>query len=105
MVDAAAKGRLRALWEGQIPLAEAFWWYGIACGFMVNAAATVGAFAAAAAEAPGWAIVAVHLSPLPYNLAVLIGVWRSAARYAGPLRWASAARVAITIWIAAAIVL
>ena len=98
----AIKRRLRALWTGGIPLPEAFWWYGIALSLILNGLATIAALAIANIGAPGWLIVTVHLSPLPYNLLALVAVWRSAANWHGAPRWATLARLVIVVWLAAA---
>lgn len=34
---------------------------------------------------------------VPYNIVAAVGVWRSAARYAGPPQWAEAARLIAVI--------
>lgn len=96
------RGRFGALWAGEVPLAEAFWWYGIACGFFVNLLATLLALAAATLGAQGWLVLGLYLLPLPYNLLVLVGVWRSAARWQGAPHWATLARLAILFWVGAA---
>lgn len=89
----------RALWLGQVPLARAFWEYAIGYGFVLNLIATIGAFALLADKAPAALALAVFFLPVPYNVFVLVAVWRSAARYAGPRTWADLARVAIILWV------
>ena len=102
MGEKSATRWLRALWAGAMPLPEAFWWYGIAYGFLVNAGATLAALGLATLDAPGWLLLAVYLSPLPYNLLVLVGVWRSAAAWPAGSWWPELARLAIALWVIAA---
>jgi hypothetical protein len=79
--------RLSELWTGRLPLSVAFWTYAVFWGFLLNLAATLGSLAVLAASSGGapetsMALLsaALHVAPLPYNLAVLVGVWRSAGR-------------------------
>jgi len=88
------------LWAGQLPLGEAFWKHAVAIGFAVNLAATTGGLSVLIADGPSAAALAVYLSPVPYMVACVVGVWRSAARHAGPPRQAEAARVAVLVWAA-----
>ena len=88
-----------ALWNGQIPLARAFWEYAILWGTTLNIAATFGALAGFVLGLPDVLAFAVHLLPLPYVFVAVVGVYRSAARYAGAPFWARAAEVAIVIWV------
>jgi hypothetical protein len=39
--------------------------------------------------------------PIPYNLFMLVAVWRSAERYTGPRERAELARAVIILWTAA----
>ena len=55
-----------ALWNGQIPLARAFWEYAMLWGTTLNIAATAGALAGFALGLPDVLAFAVHLLPLPY---------------------------------------
>ncbi|MFZ1413187.1 MAG: hypothetical protein WAS73_01210 [Defluviicoccus sp.] len=98
-------GRLRALWTGAVPLPRAFWDYAILAGFFVNLAATAASMALVVAGLPAVIALAVHFAPLPYTVLTLVGVWRSAERYAGPPVWATLARAAIVLWTAVLVVL
>lgn len=77
---------LADLWAGRLPLPTAFWHWMIFWGFLLNLFTTIGSLAVlvAAAGAPhGWVAglsLALHLAPIPYNIACLVGVWRSAGR-------------------------
>ena len=90
--------RIVALWNGRLPLANAFWEYAIVYGTLANVVATIGAFAALTLGLPGAVAVAVYLLPLPYVAAAVVGVYRSARRYTGHPPWARAAEVTVVIW-------
>ena len=92
--------QLSALWRGQLPLGEAFWTYAVLIGAAVNIAATAGTMTALAADLNGILALAIHLLPLPYNAAMVVGVWRSAALHDGPRHHAEIARISVVIWAA-----
>ncbi|MPZ58283.1 MAG: hypothetical protein GEU91_17680 [Rhizobiales bacterium] len=86
------------LWRGEESLARAFWEYAIVYGTLANAITTIGTFAAVAADAPAWVALVIFLLPLPYNVFVVVAVWRSAVRYQGPHEWSVLARIAVIVW-------
>ena len=43
-------------------------------------------------------IVGLFLIPVPYILIAVVGVVRSANRYAGPPHWAGLAKIAVLAW-------
>jgi hypothetical protein len=90
------------LWAGEVPLARVFWSYAMIGGTALNAAATLLAMALLAADAPALLALAAFALPIPYNLFVLVAVWRSASAYQGPRLLADLARVASVIWAVAA---
>src|SRR3954453_14318612 len=67
-------------WRGDLPLGRAFWLWGILGGGPVNLLATMSALALVVAGTPTWVIVVVFVAHLPWNLGLLVGVWRSAGR-------------------------
>lgn len=89
---------LRALWNGQLSLPRAFWEYAFVYVGLANLLATYAAFAVMAADLPGSLALAVFLLPVPYIVVAVVGVWRSAAAYAGPRHWATLARTAAVLW-------
>ena len=95
-------GVLRRLWSGALPLGTAFWWYAIICGTALNVAATLLALAVLAADLSAVLAVIAAALPIPYNLAALVAVWRSASAYQGPRLWADLARVLSLLWALAA---
>lgn len=72
--------RIADLWSGRLPLADAFWTYAIFWGFLINMATTLTSLGLVVANAPAWIAAAAHFAPLPWNVLVLVAVWRSAAR-------------------------
>ncbi len=80
---------MRDLWAGRLPLAEAFWTYNVFWGLLLNIGATIVAFAVlvgckdANQNLAAALSLVLHLLPTPYNVVVLVGVWRSAGN-AGP---------------------
>jgi hypothetical protein len=60
--------------------------------------ATAAAIAAVAAGLPDAVGIGLFLIPVPYILAAIIGVVRSANKYQGPPMWAGLAKVAVVVW-------
>jgi hypothetical protein len=92
---------LRRLWSGEVPLVRTFWDFGIIGGTALNALTTVLSLALLAADGLETAALAAFLMPVPYNLLIVVAVWRSASAYQGRRLWASLARLAIIAWAAA----
>jgi hypothetical protein len=90
------------LWRGEIPLGRAFWEFAVLDGTLANLFTTIASLSLLAADAPAAIAVVVHFLPLPYNLLMVVAVWRSAARYGGPRLWADLARLAVLLWALAA---
>lgn len=93
------------LWRGEQPLTRAFWDYAILYGVPLNLISTFVFLMLSSRDAHPALGLAVNLLPIPYNVLVLVGVWRSAADYKGPAKWADAARIAVVIWFAVELVL
>ena len=88
----------KALWEGRCPLEETFWWYGVAYGFLLNFFTSLLFFLLLVNDANmAWVALAFAI-PIPYNLFVVVAVWRSAGRYPGPQKWADFARIGAVYW-------
>jgi hypothetical protein len=99
------KDGILALWRGHIPLSQAFWTYTLLLGTLINLLATGLMFAAMAAGVPAAAAILLHLMPLPYNILVLMAVWRSAGDFRGPRPLAAIAQLATALWFAVMIVI
>src|SRR5690606_1961961 len=83
---------IRRLWRGEMPLARAFWEFAVLYGLLLNLLATIASFGLFTTDTPAAYGIVVFLLPAPYNLLVLVAVWRSAGRYQGPPIWANLAR-------------
>ncbi|MGE5768372.1 MAG: hypothetical protein ACM35H_14380 [Bacteroidota bacterium] len=94
---------LRARWRGELPLRTALWWDMALVGSVVNLAAMLAALLLLARGAPDLLGAAVYFAPLPYNLLLLVSVWRSAERAGGP--GAQGARALALAWLALAVLL
>ena len=71
------------LWLGELALAEAFWTWAVLGGALVNLITSLLFYALIIHDRPVLALLAGYGPSLPYNLVVLVGVWRSADRHAG----------------------
>jgi hypothetical protein len=78
--DAHARGFFSRRWQGQVPAARLFWRDIVLVGSVVNLAATFLALMLAAQGVSTVIAVAVHFSPLPYNLFLCAALWRHPGR-------------------------
>jgi hypothetical protein len=86
------------LWHGELGLSRTFWEYAILYGTLANLATTAASFAVLAGGISGWAALIVFMLPVPYNIFIVVAVWRSADRYPGNVAWANAARIVVVAW-------
>jgi hypothetical protein len=84
---------LRRLWQGELPLHQAFWNWAVIGGIAVNATTSILFLVLIMNDYPVTAIVVGYVCSVPYNVLAAVGVWRSAGRYQGDKRWADAARI------------
>jgi hypothetical protein len=94
---------VRARWRGEAPLGTVFWTEMLCYGTALNVATTLGALLALVSGGSGLLAAAVHFSPAPVNLFLLVAVWRSAE--AAPVSTAGAVRLAAFLWFVAAMAL
>ena len=87
------------LWQGRLPLGRAFWLWGILGGGIVSLFSTLLALTLIAAGAPAWLAVLVFAAHIPWNLVLLVGVWRSAGRPEVSPAAANLARMVILAWV------
>lgn len=74
--------QLRDLWEGNLPLHEVLWTWGLFRGLLINMGCTlVALWIWLGYDAGPVAAVAlvIHFLPVPYNVVFAVGAWRSAA--------------------------
>ena len=88
------------LWRGEMPLAHVFWHYAVIYGLAVNLVSSALFLVLLMNDAPWATLAAVYLAPVPYNLAVTVGVWRSAERYHGPRAHRDMAKLGVIAWMA-----
>lgn len=88
---------------GEAPLEVVFWRDMLGVGTVLNLAATAAAFGMFATDAPAWLGLTVNFLPLPWNLFLVLAVWRSAEREGGPA--ATTAKVVGVLWFLAMIAL
>ena len=89
---------LKSLWSGTLPLSEAFWTHLVIFGALASLTATIAAWILIDAGLPAGIAVAVQLTPAPYVLTSLVGVWRSAGRQGGDGIFAGLARGTAVVW-------
>ena len=98
-VDNGLRARLRRLWAGEVPLWKAFWDYAVIGGLAVNLTTSLLFLVLIAADRPFAALFVGYALSVPYNIFVLVAVWRGADRYEGECRWADLARIVTLIWV------
>ena len=86
-----------------MPLGLVFWRDMMLTGTVINVLATVAAFALFAADAPAALALTVNFLPVPWNVFLLVAVWRSAERDGSPA--ATTANVVGALWFLAMIAL
>jgi hypothetical protein len=92
------KDHVLRVWRGEIGMARVFWEYAIAFGTLANLITTGLAFATYLTTGSALLAVIVFLLPLPYNVLIVVAVWRSANRYRGRPVWATLARIGVVAW-------
>ena len=92
-----AMSKLRTLWRGDYPLADAFWTGAVTVGLFVNLTTSVLFLIMITQDRPWIALLLGYGVSVPYNLVAVVGVWRAAARYDGPAIHADLARVCTVI--------
>lgn len=93
-------GFVAARLAGEVPVGRVFWVDMVAFGTLINVAAGFAAILMLGFKHPAWVAVCVYLAPLPYNIFLVVAVWRAAARLApNP---AAAYRLCATLWLAVA---
>ena len=90
-------------WRGEAPLDRLFWRDMVLVGTVLNVLTLVAALLLLGLKVSPIVAVAVHLSPLPYNLFLFAAVWRTADA-AGNAR-AAFFRSAALLWLVAATIL
>ena len=85
--------KLQSLWQGDLPLDEAFWTWVIGVGVLVNLITSGLSLILIAAERPWEVLFVGYVLSVSYNAVATVGVWRSAARHEGDPDQANLARL------------
>ena len=85
-------GFFSSRWRARVPMRVLFWRDMLLVGTLINVVFTGVALAMAASSMPMALAAAVHFAPLPYNLFLVVAVWRLPA--SALHRWASLAWLA-----------
>ena len=96
------RGERRTIVEflrGGLPLGRAFWLWGILGGGIVSLFSTLLALTLIAASAPAWLAVLAFAAHIPWNLMLLVSIWRSAGRPEVSPAAANLARTVILAWV------
>ena len=91
--------RIKHVWNGDLPLRETFWQYAVFYGLFVNVLTDVLFYALLVNDANVGLLALAFAIPIPYNIFVVVAVWRSAGHYPGPDRWKDFARFGTVTWI------
>jgi hypothetical protein len=89
--------KLRALWMGDLPLGDAFWMWAVIGGLLVNISTSLLFLILITLDQLWLAFIVGYAFSVPYNVAVTVGVWRSAERHDGPGLHADLARWATVV--------
>lgn len=90
-------------WRGEAPLDRLFWRDMVLFGTILNLITTAAAILLLGLKAPMAAVLAVHFSPLPYNIFLFASVWRTAD--AAGIAKAAFFKSAALIWLVAATII
>jgi hypothetical protein len=75
---------LETRWNGEAPLETVFWRDMLLVGTAINIASAAAAWGLLAADMQPALAVLLHMLPVPWNLFLIVAVWRSADREGGP---------------------
>lgn len=98
--DERQSGFFAARLAGRVPLDRLFWTDMMIVATLINVAASYGAILMFGFKHPAWAAGAVYLAPLPYNVFLVLCIWRASERSRAAS--ASAYRLAALAWLAVA---
>jgi hypothetical protein len=99
----ARPGFFLARWRGLVPLDRLFWRDMLLIGTGINAATSAAALVLLGMKMPLAAALAVHFSPVPYNVFLFLAVWKTVAAQPGPI--AALAQIFAAVWLILATVI
>jgi hypothetical protein len=97
------RGFLLSRWRGEAPLGTVFWRDMLVIGTGLNVLTGLAAMAMLAADMSTALALAVHFSLLPWNLFLMLSVWRSAEK--APPSQATVAKFGSLLWLPLAILI
>lgn len=87
MVSEAVTSFFRLRWQGAVPLNRLFWRDLILVGTAISVASSVAALVLLGLKMPLALVLAMHFTPVPYNLFLTLAVWRTAEKFPGAKAW------------------
>jgi hypothetical protein len=92
-IDSKSNSYFMRHWRGELPLGQSFWQNGVIVGLVIMVV-LIGVREDALFR---WWIAVGLIIDVPIIVWQLVGIWRSAGRYAGPRRWSILARIGAVI--------
>ena len=89
---------IQAIWSGGVNLNDMFFWYVIVWGTLLNLVTSVLFYVAVIYEWSAVWLVPLYFLPLPYNILVTVGVWRSAGLSTGSPVFAEVAKYSTVLY-------
>ena len=86
------------MWRGEHDLHDTFWRYTIMYGLLVNIVTSIAFVTLVTGGHPAMASIVGYGFSLPYNIFVVVAVWRSASRYQGMQTTSAFMRVVAILW-------
>lgn len=74
---------LRERWAGKVPMSRMFWRDIMLYATVLNVASAMAGLLLFTSDLPAWVGLAVFMLPLPYNIFLVMAVWRKAGRRTG----------------------
>jgi hypothetical protein len=93
----------RSRWNGKEPLDRLFWRDMMLVGTGLNIASSAAALVLLGLKMPLALVLAVHFSPVPYNIFLAMAVWRTAEKTVGAK--ASLLMLGSAIWLIVTVVI
>lgn len=96
-------GFFAARWRGEVSLDRLFFVDMLLVGTAINVVAAFVSLLIFGLKLPVWAAVAAYLAPLPYNIFLVLAVWRTTERPG--TRAAFGYRLGALAWLAASVII
>lgn len=100
--QAARRNFFAARWAGEVPLRRVFFTDMLAIGSIANMAGVLCAILLMLAGSPAWLGALAYIAPLPYNVFIVLAVWRTLDATQPPS--AGVYRLVALVWLAIVVV-